>query len=190
MNKSEKEKMLAGEMYIALDRELGEMNLRAQELLHRFNFSAPSQTSEREIIIKDLFGAIGEGSIVKPPFYCDYGKFIFAGKKLFINYDCVILDCNEVRIGDNVLIGPKVQIYTATHPFEPELRRAELEMAFPVTIGSDVWIGGGAIICPGVEIGDGTTIGAGSVVTKSLPPKVFAAGNPCRVIRELSVNNQ
>lgn len=186
MSKSEKEKMLAGELYVALDDELGEINARAQELVHRFNFSAPPEIVEREEIIKNLFGAIGEGSVVKPPFYCDYGKFIFAGKKLFINYDCVILDCNEVRLGDNVFIAPKVQIYTATHPFEPELRRADLEMAFPVTIGDDVWIGGGAIICPGVKIGSGTTIGAGSVVTKNIPPNVLAAGNPCRVIRELT----
>ena len=177
--------MLAGEPYIALDAELGEMNLRAQELLYAFNFSHPNVIDERENIIKRLFGAIGIGSIIKQPFFCDYGSNIFAGDKLFINYDCVILDCNIVRFGDNVMLAPKVQIYTAYHPLEPEIRRTELEMALPVTIGDDVWIGGGAIICPNVEIGAGTTIGAGSVVTKSIPPKVFAAGNPCRVIREL-----
>jgi len=185
MIKSEKEKMLAGEPYIALNRELGEMNARAQELLHIFNFSSPGAFSEREKIIKQLFGAIGIGSIIKPPFFCDYGRNIFAGDKLFINYDCVILDCNIVRFGNNVLLAPKVQIYTAYHPLDAEIRRAELEMAAPVTIGDGVWIGGGAIICPNVEIGAGTTIGAGSVVTKSVPPNVFAAGNPCRVIREL-----
>jgi maltose O-acetyltransferase len=185
MQKSEKEKMLAGEPYIALDAELGAMNAKAQELLHIFNFSHPNSIDERESIIKQLFGAVGDGCLIKQPFFCDYGSHIFAGDKLFINYDCVILDCNIVRFGNNVLLAPKVQIYTAYHPLEPEIRRTELEMASPVTIGDDVWIGGGAIICPNVEIGAGTTIGAGSVVTKSIPPNVFAAGNPCRVIREL-----
>lgn len=177
--------MLAGEPYIALDNELEQMQGRAQELLYLFNFSKPDRTAERENIIKRLFGSIGAGSIVKPPFFCDYGNHIFAGDKLFINYDCVILDCNKVYLGSNVLLAPKVQIYTAYHPLEPEIRRTELEMASPVRIGDDVWIGGGAIICPGIEIGAGTTIGAGSVVTKSIPPNVFAAGNPCRVIRAL-----
>ena len=155
-------------------------------MLYLFNSSQPAQSGERENIIKRLFGSVGTAAIVKPPFFCDYGNHIFAGDKLFINYDCVIIDCNTVNIGHNVLLAPKVQIYTANHPFEPELRRMELEMASPVSIGDDVWIGGGAIICPGVEIGAGTTIGAGSVVTKSIPPNVLAAGNPCRVIRSLS----
>jgi maltose O-acetyltransferase len=185
MHKSEKEKMSAGELYVASDGELVELHKRAQELLHRFNSSTPAQIDEREGIIRKLFGSIGAGSVVRPPFFCDYGSYIFAGEKLFVNYDCVIIDCNEVRIGDNVLLAPKVQIYTANHPFEPELRRAELELASPVIIGDDVWIGGGAIICPGVEIGAGTTIGAGSVITKNIPPNVLAAGNPCRVIRAL-----
>ncbi len=178
--------MLAGELYTAVDDELVEMHRRAQELLHRFNSSEPAQTGERENLIETLFGAVGTGAVIRPPFYCDYGNYIFAGDKLFINFDCVIIDCNKVYLGDNVLLAPKVQIYTANHPFEPELRRRELEMALPVKIGDDVWIGGGAIICPGVEIGSGTTIGAGSVVTKNVPPNVFAAGNPCRVIRQLS----
>ncbi len=178
--------MLAGELYTAIDDELMAMHNKAQELLYLFNSSRPSQTAERENIIKKLFGSVGAHSVVKPPFFCDYGNNIFAGDKLFINYDCVIIDCNKVYLGDNILIAPKVQIYTTNHPFEPELRRNDLEMALPVRIGDDVWIGGGAIICPGVEIGAGTTIGAGSVVTKSIPPNVFAAGNPCRVIRSLS----
>jgi maltose O-acetyltransferase len=188
MSKSEREKMLAGEGYIAADAELGEMNAKAQALLYRFNTSPPSQIGEREAIIERLFGSIGHGSLIKQPFFCDYGCHIFAGEKFFANYDCVILDCNEVRIGNNVLFGPKVQIYTAYHPFEPEIRRTDLEMASPVAIGDDVWIGGGAIICPNVEIGAGTTIGAGSVVTRSIPSNVFAAGNPCRVIRPISQN--
>lgn len=186
MSKSVKEKMLAGELYYPYDAELSEMNVKAQELLHRFNSLPPANFAEREQIIQRLFGSVCQGIIVKPPFYCDYGCHIFAGEKLFINYDCVILDCNKVHFGNNVLLAPKVQIYTAHHPLEPEIRRTELEMASPVFIGDDVWIGGGAIICPNVTIGAGTTIGAGSVVTRDIPPNVFAAGNPCRVIREIT----
>src|SRR6476646_2849657 len=182
--KSEKEKMLAGEPYIAADHELVQMHLKAQILLHEFNASPPSATQQRQEIIRSLFGAIASNFEVKPPFFCDYGCNIFAGDKLFINYDCVILDCNVVRLGNNVLLAPKVQIYTAYHPLDPDIRKTMVEMADPVTIGDDVWIGGGAIICPGVQIGNGSTIGAGSVVTRDIPARVFAAGNPCRVIKE------
>lgn len=177
--------MLAGELYTALDAELGAMNLRAQELVYQFNSSKPAETVERANIIIELFGAVGENTIVKPPFFCDYGSHIFIGRQSFINYDCVILDCNIVRIGNNVMLAPKVQIYTATHPLDIELRRREIEMAYPVIIEDDVWIGGGAIICPGVTIGKGSSIGAGSVVTKDIPPGVLAVGNPCRVIRQI-----
>lgn len=183
--KSEKEKMLAGELYTALDAELVEMNKRAQMLLHAFNASSPVEKAERIEIIRRLFGGIGSNFQINPPFFCDYGAQIFAGDNLFINYGCAIVDCNFVRIGDNVLLGPAVQIYTANHPLSPRERRAGLEMASPVSIGDDVWIGGGAIVCPGVTIGAGTTIGAGSVVVKDIPPNVVAVGNPCRVIRRL-----
>ena len=183
--KSEREKMLAGEPYLAADAELGEMSLRAQTLLHAFNSSAPSEAGRRREIIRSLFGAVGAGSEVRQPFFCDYGSNIYAGDNLFVNYDCVVLDCNVVRIGDNVMLGPKVQIYTAHHPLEPDARRTLVEMASPVHVGDDVWIGGGAIICPGVTIGRGTTIGAGSVVTRDIPERVLAAGNPCRVVRAL-----
>lgn len=186
MIKTEKEKMLAGELYTALDAELGAMNARAQELVFQFNSSKPAEANERDQIIKQLFGSVGANTIVKPPFYCDYGSHIFIGRQCFINYDCVILDCNIVRIGNNVMLAPKVQIYTATHPFDIELRRREIEMAYPVTIEDDVWIGGGAIICPGVTIGAGSSIGAGSVVTKDIPAGVLAVGSPSRVIREIS----
>ncbi|MCT7959793.1 sugar O-acetyltransferase [Laspinema sp. D1] len=183
--KSMRQRMLAGELYLATDPELVELLARSQRILHTFNLSLPDATQERESLIQELFGEIGPGSEVKPPFRCDYGFNIFAGERLFINYDCVILDCNTVRLGDRVLIGPKVQIYTATHPLNPTDRTEGWESALPVEIGSDVWIGGGAIICPGVTIGEGSTIGAGSVVTRNLPPRVVAAGNPCRVIRTL-----
>lgn len=182
--------MLAGELYTAAGDELTAMHRRAQELIDLFNSLKPAQTNEHENLVKRLFGSVGSGAIVRPPFFCDYGTNIFAGDKLFINYDCVIIDCHTVHLGHNVLLGPKVQIYTANHPFEPELRRLELETASPVIIGNDVWVGGGAIICPGVEIGEGTTIGAGSVVTKSIPPNVLAAGNPCRVIRSLPITKK
>lgn len=177
--------MLAGEPYLAADAELGEMNLRAQTLLRDFNSSAPAAAGERREIIRSLFGAVGTGFEVKQPFFCDYGSNIYAGDNLFVNYDCVFLDCNVVRIGHNVMMGPKVQIYTAHHPLEPEARRTLVEMASPVHIGDDVWIGGGVIICPGVTIGRGTTVGAGSVVTRDIPGRVLAAGNPCRVVRSL-----
>jgi maltose O-acetyltransferase len=183
--KSMRQRMLAGELYLASDPELVELLGRSQRILHRFNLSVPDATLERESLIQELFGKIGAGSEVKPPFRCDYGFNIFAGERLFINYDCVILDCNRVQLGDRVLIGPKVQIYTATHPLNPTERKDGWESALPVEIGSDVWIGGGAIICPGVTIGEGSTIGAGSVVTRNVPPRVVAAGNPCRVIRAL-----
>ncbi|MEM1256605.1 MAG: sugar O-acetyltransferase [Cyanobacteria bacterium P01_H01_bin.21] len=185
-DKSMRERMLAGEDYIASDPELSKIHLHAQQLLYRFNNSLPEATQERQAVVNKLFGALGANSEIKPPFRCDYGSYIFAGEQLFINYDCVILDCNYVRLGDRVLLGPKVQIYTATHSLNPAVRKDGWEYALPVEIGSDVWIGGGVIVCPGVTIGDGSTIGAGSVVTRDIPPGVFAAGNPCRVIRDLT----
>ena len=177
--------MLAGEPYVAADPEPVGMQSRAQALLHAFNSSHPSEAERRRETVRGLFGAVGAGFDIRPPFFCDYGSNIYAGDGLFINFDCVILDCNVVRLGDNVLLGPKVQIYTAHHPLEPEARRTLVEMASPVHIGDDVWIGGGAIICPGVTVGAGSTIGAGSVVTRDIPARVFAAGNPCRVVRAL-----
>lgn len=179
-----RERMLAGELYLASDPELLELTRHAQRLLHTFNRSEPDDTGLRQSLIQQLFSAIGAGYEVKPPFYCDYGSNISAGEGLFINYDCVILDCNLVRLGDRVLLGPKVQIYTATHPLSSTERLGGWESALPVEIGNDVWIGGGAIICPGVSVGDGSTIGAGSVVTRDIPSGVVAAGNPCRVLRK------
>jgi maltose O-acetyltransferase len=187
MSKTEREKMLANELYLALDSELVEMLASAQNLLHAFNLSHPREIDRRREIVKTLFGSIGQTFEVKPPFHCDYGCHIYAQENLFINYNCIILDCNHVYLGNNVFIAPKVQIYTAYHPIDPQIRRSGLEMAAPITIGDDVWIGGGAIICPGVTIGNNTTIGAGSVVTKSIPPNVVAVGNPCQVLRTIEV---
>jgi maltose O-acetyltransferase len=181
--KTEREKMLNGELYLAIDEELATMHHRASQLLHDFNFSRPDQVEQRKNIISSLFGKIGLNCLIQPPFYCDYGCHIFAGDNLYINYDCTILDCNIVNLGNNVLIAPKVQIYTAYHPTNPEIRLTGKELAAPVTIGDNVWLGGGAIVCPGISIGSNVTIGAGSVVTKNIPDNVVAAGNPCRVIK-------
>ena len=181
--KSEREKMLDGELYLPEDEELTKMHLEARKLVHRFNFSEPSQARQQKQIVRRLFGNIGANFTIKPPFYCDYGCHISAGDNLYINYDCTILDCNTVYLGNNVLVAPKVQIYTAYHPTDPELRLSGKELAAPVKIGNNVWLGGGVIVCPGVTIGSNVTIGAGSVVTKDIPHNVVAVGNPCRIIK-------
>jgi maltose O-acetyltransferase len=187
MSKTEREKMLADEPYYALDPELQGMLQHAQSLLHSFNLSHPNEIQKRREIIKSLFGSVGQNFDIRSPFYCDYGCHIYAGENLFINFDCVILDCNKVYFGNNVFLAPKVQIYTAYHPLHPQERRAGMELAAPITINDDVWIGGGVIICPGVTIGNNTTIGAGSVVTKDIPSNVLAVGNPCRILREIDL---
>jgi maltose O-acetyltransferase len=181
---SEREKMLAGELYDPLDAELVAARIRARDLCQDLNATRETDEAERRRILSDLFGAGGEHVWMQPPFYCDYGSHIYLGQRVFFNFNCVVLDVCEVRIGDYTLFGPAVQIYTATHPLEAELRRTR-EFAKPVRIGSDVWVGGAAVILPGVTIGSRTVIGAGSVVTRDVPDGVFAAGNPCRVIREL-----
>lgn len=186
MPQTEREKMLADQPYLASDPELTAMRQAAQRVLHAFNQSSFDAVAEREEMVRSLFHTVGPGVEINPPFHCDYGCHIQAGKNLYINVNCVILDCNWVTLGDNVLIAPNVQIYTAYHPIDPAMRLTGVEMAAPVTIGHNVWIGGGTIICPGVTLGDDSTIGAGSVVTKSIPAGVVAAGNPCRVLRSIA----
>jgi maltose O-acetyltransferase len=183
--KTEKQKMLSGELYNALDPELSEERLQARLLLGELNSSREDEAEKRRSILRQLIPGGGAGLWLQPPFYCDYGYNISTGVNVFLNFNCVVLDVMPVRIGSRALIGPNVQIYTATHPTDYRARAAGLEFAKPVTIGDDVWIGGSAVICPGVTIGDRSVIGAGSVVTKDVPPDVFAAGNPCRVIRDL-----
>lgn len=183
--KTEKAKMLAGELYDPLDPELSRARQRCHNLCQRLNDSQDDQQEERRLILADLFG-YSTDAWIQPPFFCDYGFNISLGSKVFFNFNCVVLDVTRVEIGSSVLFGPSVQIYTATHPISAAERRTGLEFAKPVSIGSDVWVGGGAIICPGVLIGERSVIGAGSVVTRSIPADVFAAGNPCRVIRTLS----
>ena len=174
--------MLAGELYDPLDPELVAARERARDLCQALNATREAAQAERRRIVEKLFGAGGDSVWLQPPFFCDYGSNIELGQRVFFNFNCVVLDVCRVRIGDFTLFGPAVQIYTPMHPFDAELRRRE-EFGKPVEIGSDVWVGGGAIILPGVRIGARAVIGAGSVVTRDIPESVFAAGNPCRVIR-------
>ena len=185
--KTELEKMLSGELYDARDPELQSIRNKARELFFRYNNTSYDfkHNEERNEILRELLGEYGSGNDIQTPFYCDYGRNIYIGSNLYINFNCTILDCAEVRIGNNVMFGPNVQLYTAYHPIIASERIKGPGLASPITIGDNVWLGGGAIVCPGVTIGKNTTIGAGSVVTKDIPDNVFAAGNPCRVIRKL-----
>jgi len=184
--KSEKEKMLAGELYHASDEILAKERLEARITLQKFNSSKPDETEERARLLKKLIGKAGQELWIEPPFYCDYGYNIELGDQVYFNFNCVLLDVNPIRIGDFTLVGPQVQIYTATHPLDWKTRSKGLEFAKPVIIGDHVWIGGGSIVNPGISIGSRSIIGSGSVVTKDIPADVFAAGNPCRVIRKLA----
>ncbi|HEY9480024.1 MAG TPA: sugar O-acetyltransferase [Gemmatimonadaceae bacterium] len=181
---TERGRMLAGEPYDPLDAELVAARERARDLCWALNATRESAKDERRGLLVDLFGAGGDTVWMQPPFFCDYGANIELGERVFFNFNCVVLDVCRVRIGEYTLFGPAVQIYTAMHPLDAEARRGK-EFGRPVEIGSDVWVGGGAIICPGVRIGSRAVIGAGSVVTRDIPEGVFAAGNPCRVIREI-----
>jgi len=178
--------MLAGALYDASDKQLSEERRATRLLTQQLNQSRDDQEELRKELLAKLIPHAMEGLWIEPPFYCDYGSHIYTGEKVFFNFNCVVLDVMPVRIGSNVLFGPNVQIYTATHPMDWKQRSEWLEFAKPINIGSDVWVGGSAIINPGVTIGDRTVIGAGSVVTKDIPSDVFAAGNPCRVIKKLS----
>jgi maltose O-acetyltransferase len=182
--RTEQDKMLAGELYDPLDPELVQGRDRARDLCQELNATRERDQVQRRQILQQLFGQGGDSVWMQPPFYCDYGTNIRLGERVFFNFNCVILDVCQVDIGDFTLFGPTVQIYTATHPLQADLRRQQ-EFGKPIRIGTDVWVGGGAIICPGVTIGSKSVIGAGSVVTRDLPDGVFAAGNPCRVIRDI-----
>jgi maltose O-acetyltransferase len=178
---SQRERMLAGELYDARDPELVAGRERARLLCARIN-ALSAQDGTRRQLLQQLFGAGGDTVDVTSPFFCDYGAHVELGDHVYFNFNCVVLDVCRVRIGSHTLFGPAVQVYTALHPMDAALRRRQ-EYGRPVTIGSDVWIGGAAVILPGVQIGDGAVIGAGSVVTRDIPSGMFAAGNPCRVIR-------
>lgn len=182
---NETDRMLAGHLYDPNDPALTEARMIARERCYLLNHGPPRDERHRRGVLKDLFGSGGDTVWVEPPFYCDYGTNIYLGEKVYFNFDCVILDVCEVRIGNHVFIAPGVHIYAATHPLSAESRRTQ-EFGKPVTIGNDVWIGGKAVICPGVTIGDRSVIGAGSVVTKDVPADVVVAGNPAKVIRTLA----
>jgi maltose O-acetyltransferase len=183
--KTDHQKMLAGELYDPMNPELVGARERARNLCQALNASREAEQDERRRILVELFGVGGDSVWMQPPFFCDYGSNIELGERVFFNFNCVVLDVCPVRIGSFTLFGPAVQILTPMHPLNAELRRRE-EFGKPIDIGSDVWVGGGALILPGVRIGSRAVIGAGSVVTRDIPEGVFAAGNPCRVVREIT----
>lgn len=177
------EKMLAAEAYNCLDPALMALREQAQARLRRYN--AAVEPAERRALLHALVGHCGTDSMIESPFHCSYGRHIYLGDHVYINVSCVILDNNEVRIGDHVMIGPTVQIYTAAHDLQAERRIQGWEVAKPVTVGDRVWIGGGAILLPGVSVGANAVVGAGAVVTRDVPANTVVAGNPARVIRRL-----
>ncbi len=183
--KTEREKMLAGELYVATDPELVAMRRTARLITAELNALPPGDDAARREVYARLFGRCGEGVYVEPPFRCDYGVHITFGDRVYLNFNCVFLDCAEITVGDDVMFAPGVQLYAAYHPLDAAQRIKGPELAAPIRIGDRCWIGGGAIVLPSVSIGENTTIGAGSVVTKDVPANVVAAGNPCRVLRQL-----
>lgn len=183
--KSEKEKMISGEFYKPADEVLVEERLKARKLTRLYNQTIETDVEERSAILKDLFGNTGENIFVEPTFRCDYGYNIHVGENFYANFDCVILDVCEVRIGDNCLLAPGVHIYTATHPLDPVERNSGVEFGKPVTIGNNVWIGGRAVINPGVTIGNNVVIASGAVFTKDVPDHSIVGGNPAKVLKQI-----
>jgi maltose O-acetyltransferase len=184
-DRTQRQRMLDGDLYIADDPELAADSLRARRLQDRFNRTLADDADERRRLLEELLGGFGAESEIRPPFYCDYGYQIRIGARVFANFGLMALDVASITIGDDVQLGPNVQLLTPTHPVEADLRLEKWEAARPITIGANVWLGGGVIVLAGVDIGDNTVVGAGSVVTRSLPPNVVAVGSPARVIRTL-----
>lgn len=180
-----RERMVAGDMYIADDPVLAEESGRATSLTHRINTADPNDHDGRRALLTELLGAFGPGSDIRPPFRCDYGYQTFVGARTFANFGLLALDVATITIGDDVQIGPNVQLLTPIHPLEPGPRRDKWEAAEPIVIRDNVWLGGGVVVCPGVTIGQNTVVGAGAVVAKDLPPDVVAVGTPARIIRQL-----
>ena len=178
---TEKQKMLAGELYDASDPDLQAERDAAARWMLRYNAAAGLSAAERLVLLRERLASAGDGAEIRAPFFCDYGSNISLGARVFLNFNCVILDVVSVSIGDGMQIGPAVQIYAADHPRDPAVRRSGLEFGRPVRIGCNVWIGGGAIILPGLAIGDDALIGAGSVVTRDVPAGTTVAGNPARL---------
>lgn len=183
--RSNRARMLVGDPYLADDTELADANLRATRLTLRYNATDPADTTGRDEILRQLLGTLGGEVVIRPPFFVDYGFNIHVGPRVFINNGMTALDVAAITIGADTLIGPNVQLLTPTHPVEPEPRRQKWEAAQPITLGNNVWLGGGVIVCPGVTIGDNTVVGAGAVVSRSLPANVVAVGNPARVVRSI-----
>lgn len=185
-HRTQKERMLAGDLYLAQDPELERASRRAYRLMKEYEARYAVDRNAANAVLQELLGEIGEGVHIKPPLSVDYGSFITIGARTFANYGLVALDVARITIGEDVQIGPNVQLLTPTHPIEPDLRREKYEAAKPIVIGNNVWLGGGAIVLPGVTIGDNSVIGAGSVVTKDIPANVVAVGNPARIVRHLT----
>lgn len=183
---TELENMLSGRLYLAGDAALSAARLRAQTLCRRYNDTFPGQLEQRRDILRQLLGAVGDECCIEPTFRCDYGSQIIIGDCFYANYDCIFLDVAPITIGSHVLLGPRVCLYTAGHPTASEVRDTGLEFGSPITIGDSVWLGGNTVVCPGVRIGSGSVIAAGSVVTRDVPPGVIAGGNPCRVLRPIT----
>ncbi|MGY1742620.1 MULTISPECIES: sugar O-acetyltransferase [unclassified Blastococcus] len=180
-----RERMLVGDLYVADDPEIAEDSARALDLAAAYNATTVRQAPLRRRLLAELLGAVGEGTEIRPPLHVDYGSNVRIGARCFANFGLVALDVAAITIGDDVQIGPNVQLLTPTHPVEPQPRRDKWEAAEPITIGDNVWLGGGAIVLPGVTIGENTVVGAGAVVTRDLPANVVAVGNPARVVRTL-----
>jgi maltose O-acetyltransferase len=177
--------MLAGDQYIAVDPDLAREGNQAAVLTAQFNATAGDDHAGRDRILRELLGGVGEGTVIRPPLRCDYGRQTTIGARTFANWGLILLDVAKITIGDDVQIGPNVQLLTATHPLEPEPRREKWEGSKPITIGNNVWLAGGVIVCPGVTIGENTVVGAGAIVVRDLPANVVAVGNPARVIRQI-----
>jgi len=183
---TDRERMLQGKLYRVEDPVLRKEHMNAKRLTRLLNATLETEWDRRRELVQEIFASAGEGSYIEPPFHCDYGIHTTVGKNFYANYNCCILDVCDVTIGDNVMFASHVGIYAASHPIDPEVRASGLEIGKPVKIGNNVWIGGHSCVCPGVTIGNNVVIGAGSVVCKDIPDNVVAAGNPCRVIREIT----
>lgn len=184
--RTNRERMLAGDLYVADDPENARLAQRAVRLQEEYRARAAEDQEAAVAVLAELLGTLGEGAFVKPPLFVDYGENLHVGARTFVNYNLTALDVAEIRIGTDCQLGPNVQLLTPTHPVAPTPRRDRLEAARPITIGDNVWLGGGVIVCPGVTIGDNTVVGAGSVVVHDLPANVLAVGSPARVVREIS----
>jgi maltose O-acetyltransferase len=187
---SQLKRMLSGELYMAEGEELGKIRDNMLDKLYQYNHAHYNNHKLRDELIKEILGGYKDKLKITPPVYFDYGKHTFVGKNFYANFDCIFLDVNTITIGDNVMFGPRVGLYTAGHPIDKDVRITGLEYGLPITIGNNVWIGGNVVVMPGVHIGDNTIIGSGSIVTKDIPSDVIAAGNPCKVIRKITTEDK